>query len=73
MTGRISVEPLRADLSFGARIGGVTFEALDDPAVREEINAVFEDRGLIVFADVEPSGRMHVASSARTSSGPSIQ
>lgn len=55
------VEPLREDLKFGARISGVTFEVLEDPAKREQMNAVFEDRGMIVFEDVEPSSRMHVA------------
>jgi taurine dioxygenase len=57
----LKVTPLREDLAFGARIEGVTREMLDDEPVREEINRVFEDRGLIVFADVEPSGQMHVA------------
>ena len=61
MTSEITVQPLREDLMFGARIGGITFDLLDDEAVRAEINEVFEDRGLIVFEDVEPSGRMHVA------------
>lgn len=57
----IRVTPLQDDLSFGARIAGVTREALRDEATRAQINAVFEDRGLIVFADVEPSSEMHVA------------
>ena len=61
MTGKITVQQLRDDLAFGARIGGVTHEVLEDAAVREQINQVFEDRGLIVFDDVEPSGTMHVA------------
>jgi len=61
MTGKITVQQLRDDLAFGARIGGVTHEVLEDAAVREQINQVFEDRGLIVFEDVEPSGTMHVA------------
>lgn len=57
----IKVTPLRDDLSFGARISGVTQEVLQDEAVRREINDVFEKRGLIVFENVEPSSRMHVA------------
>jgi len=56
----ITVRPLQDDLSFGSRIAGVTREALQDPAVREQLNAVFEDRGLIVFEDVEATSRMHV-------------
>ena len=57
----IKVTLLRDDLSFGARICGVTREVLDDPATRNLINEVFEDRGLIVFENVEPTGTMHVA------------
>jgi len=57
----IAVRPLQDDLAFGARITGATYETLKDEAIRKQINAVFEDRGLIVFEDVEPSGQMHLA------------
>lgn len=57
----IRVTALRDDLPFGARIQGVTFETLQDDAVRQQITAVFEDRGMIVFEQVEPSSKMHVA------------
>jgi len=57
----ISVNPLRDDLSFGARVSGVTRELLEDNAVREHIKRVFEDRGLIVFEGVEPSASLQVA------------
>jgi taurine dioxygenase len=57
----IEVKPLQDDLAFGARISAVTREALQDPAVRRRINEVFEDRGMIVFEDVEPTPQMHVA------------
>jgi taurine dioxygenase len=57
----IEVKPLAEGLAFGARVAGVTFETLADEAVRKQLNAVFEDRGLIVFENVEPSGQMHVA------------
>ena len=57
----IKVTPLRDDLPFGVRISGVNEEILKDAAVRKQINDLFEDRGMIVFEDVEPSGRMHVA------------
>ncbi|CAN7541258.1 TauD/TfdA family dioxygenase [Phenylobacterium sp. LjRoot219] len=59
--GSITVRPLDDSLSFGARISGVTEDMLQDQAVREQLNAVFEDRGMIIFEDVEPSGQMHVA------------
>lgn len=57
----IQVTPLRDDLSFGARISGVNHATLQDETVRKQINDVFEQRGLIVFENMEPSGRMHVA------------
>jgi taurine dioxygenase len=57
----INVDLLDSELSFGARISGVTYDALEIERVRVEIRAVFEDRGLIVFEDVEPSSRMQVA------------
>ena len=57
----IDVKPLQQDLGFGARISGVTWATLKDEAVRRQINDVFQDRGLIVFQDVEPSPQMHIA------------
>ena len=56
----IEVVSLRDDLSFGVRIRGVTSEALRDDAVRKQIKDAFEDRGLIVFEEIEPSSEMHV-------------
>ena len=56
----IKVRELRSDLSFGSRVTGVTYETLDDAGVREELQRIFEDRGLIVFEDMEPSSKMHV-------------
>lgn len=61
MTGQLDIRPLRDDLSFGARIGGVTHDALQDDAVRAELVRVFEERGVIVFEDIEPSPAMHAA------------
>jgi taurine dioxygenase len=57
----ITVEPLRDDLPFGARIFGATQASLKDPDVRRRINAVFEDRGLVIFKGVEASGEMQLA------------
>jgi len=56
----IEVLPLQEGLPFGARIRGVTREVLADEAVRRQINQVFEDRGMIVFENVEPSAKMQV-------------
>lgn len=57
----INVKPPREDLPFGARISGVNHDMLQDAAVRLQLNEVFEDHGMIVFEDAEPSGRMHLA------------
>jgi hypothetical protein len=43
---KLVVKPLRNDVSFGARILGVSSDALTDEAIRRQINDVFEDRGL---------------------------
>jgi len=57
----ITVRPLADDVSFGARISGVTEAVLQDGDVRRQINDVFEASGMIVFEGVEPSGRMQLA------------
>jgi taurine dioxygenase len=59
--GSISVKPLEKDLPFGARVAGVTWEALGDQAIRRQLNEVFEARGMIVFEEIEPSSKMQVA------------
>lgn len=46
---------------FGARVRGLTRHDLADVALREKLCALFESHGLIVFADVEPSGEMQLA------------
>jgi taurine dioxygenase len=56
----IEVKPLQDGLTFGARVRGVTRATLEDPAARARLLALFEDRGLIVFEEMEPSSKMHV-------------
>lgn len=57
---KVEVRPLEEGLPFGARISGVTRENISDPEVRQQINQVFEDRGVIVFEDIEPTAKMQV-------------
>jgi len=57
----IKIRDLSPDLSFGAIVDGANVDNLKDPAVRARLNEVFEDRALIVFENVEPSGKMHLA------------
>ncbi len=56
----VHVRPLRDDLSFGARVTGVTLAALEDPQVRDELRQVFRDRGMILFEGVEPDPKLQV-------------
>ncbi len=56
----LDVRLLQDDLPFGARIRGVTREALADETVRAEINRVFEDRGMILFEGIENTSDMQV-------------
>ena len=56
----ITVKPLSDQVSFGARMSGITSEALKDEAVRKEIRDTFEAKGMIVFEDVEPSSYLQV-------------
>ena len=57
----ITVRPIRDDLSFGSRVGGVTLDNLRDPEVRDRLNGAFEERGLLIFEDVESTPQMQVA------------
>jgi taurine dioxygenase len=56
----INIRELRGDLPFGSTVRGVNWETLADEAVRAKLNALFEDRGLIVFEGVEPTSKMQV-------------
>jgi len=57
----LAVRPLGEEYSFGARVSGLTREGLSDPAVRAQVQSIFEDRGLIIFEDIEQSGEMQIA------------
>jgi len=57
----ITVRPIRDDLSFGARVGGVTADGLRDAGLRAQITDAFEEFGLLIFEDVEPTPQMQVS------------
>jgi taurine dioxygenase len=57
----MTVRPIHDRSAFGARVGGISHDSLVDPDVRTRINEVFEQYGLLVFEDVEPTPKMHVA------------
>jgi taurine dioxygenase len=54
----IEIKPLSDDLTFGARVAGVTWETLRDEAVRAQLRQLFDDRGVIHFEGVEPTAEM---------------
>ncbi len=58
----LNIQALQSELSFGARISGLTRAALDDEAVREELRETFERCGVIVFEGLDnPSSEFQVA------------
>ncbi len=57
----LTVTPIREDIGFGARVGGVTQALTGDVGTRAALNALFETYGLLVFEDVEPDPKMQVA------------
>jgi taurine dioxygenase len=60
MTG-IQISILQEDLNFGARVRGLDWTTIADEGVRGQLNELFEDRGMIVFEDMEPTAKMQVA------------
>jgi len=58
---KLNVRPLIQGRNFGVRISGITREQTNDPEVRQQVNDLFERHGMIVFEDVEPSGKMQIA------------
>jgi hypothetical protein len=57
----LTVSDLSEDLPFGARISGVTQEALKDETNRELIRQTLRERGVIVSENIEQTGQMQVA------------
>jgi taurine dioxygenase len=60
----LDIRPLGEDYPFGARIRGVTSVNVTDEAIRQQLREVFEDRGVIVFEEMEPSEDMQIALSS---------
>lgn len=58
---QLDIRPLSGDHPFGARISGVTLENAGDEDVRRQLLETFEDRGVILFEDVEQSEDMQFA------------
>jgi taurine dioxygenase len=56
----IQVQPLSEQLSFGARLTGVTSKALDDAGVRAQLKSLLDERGVIACKNVEQTSAMQV-------------
>lgn len=57
----LTIQPAREGLDLGARVRGVTLDRLSDDGLRAELNALFEQRGVLIFEDVEATAAMQVA------------
>jgi taurine dioxygenase len=57
----ITIRDLSDDLSFGSIVTGLGWDNIEDEAVREQLRALFKDRGLIVFKHMDSSARLQVA------------
>ena len=57
----VRVANLRDDLPFGAKVLGVTRDNLKEASTRALIKQAFDDRGVLVFEDVEQSPLMQLA------------
>ena len=57
----IQVRDLGQEYDWGSRVSGVTWANIGDAGLRAELRELFDDRGLIVFEEMEPTGEMQVA------------
>jgi len=57
----LDIRPLSGDHPFGARICGVTLANVGDEDIRQTLRETFEDRGMIVFEEIEQSEEMQFA------------
>jgi taurine dioxygenase len=56
----LKVRPLRDDLPFGSRVSGVTWDSLKDEGVRKQMADLFEERGVLVLDDCDPTSKFQV-------------
>jgi len=55
----LQIRPLSDEIPFGSSVCGLTLAALRDDAVRRQLSEVFEDRGVVVFKDLDMSDALH--------------
>jgi len=56
----IDIQPLDPGVAFGAKVTGITSEALDDEGTRAKLRELLHDRGVIVAKHVEQTPAMQV-------------
>jgi len=56
----ITIRDLPGDFGFGAFVDGVTWDNIHDEALRARLNDLFEEKGLLIFENMEPSSKMQV-------------
>lgn len=56
----IRIRNLGEEFSWGARVEGVTWDNITDADLRAELVQLFEDKGLLIFENMEPSSKMQV-------------
>lgn len=56
----VAVSNLEGDFKFGARVTGLTWNNIYDEEVRPSLATLFEEKGILVFENMEPSSKMQV-------------
>ena len=56
----LKISPLAPNLSFGNRIDGVSWANIHDESLRAQLRALFIERGVLVFENMEPSPKMQL-------------
>lgn len=57
---KIRISNLAEGFTWGARVDGVTWDNIHDAETRAALTRLFEDKGLLIFENMEPSSKMQV-------------
>ena len=60
MPANVTIRDLDPALDWGSRVDGITWENIYDEDLRAQMARLFDERGLIVFENMEPSSKMQV-------------
>ncbi len=56
----LNIRDIGPQWSWGSRVDGVTWDNIHDADLRAQLVQLFEDRGLLIFENMEPSSKMQV-------------